>query len=168
MVDVLVKVAPKVYGPYVSTDKQGRKQLLVNASTPSTGRWLRAYCTTASSPIGDGDADYEENPMEQATDLPGELIPEVAPDHVEITGVDMEYAEPIESQTDDSMNPIEIPGVDSAHQMIEINDLDVSPPSETALLEPTRSNEPRRSDKSVRLLKSMSQACLARVMPAHN
>ncbi len=29
MVDVLVKVAPRVYGPYVSTDKQGRKQLLV-------------------------------------------------------------------------------------------------------------------------------------------
>ena len=29
MVDVLVKVAPKVYGPYVSTSKQGRKQLLV-------------------------------------------------------------------------------------------------------------------------------------------
>jgi hypothetical protein len=29
MVDVLVKVAPKVYGPYVSTNKQGRKQLLV-------------------------------------------------------------------------------------------------------------------------------------------
>ncbi len=29
MADVLVKVAPKVYGPYVLTDKQGRKQLLV-------------------------------------------------------------------------------------------------------------------------------------------
>jgi hypothetical protein len=29
MVDVLVKVAPRVYGPYVSTDNQGRKQLLV-------------------------------------------------------------------------------------------------------------------------------------------
>jgi hypothetical protein len=29
MVDVLVKVAPKVYGPYVLTDKQGRKRLLV-------------------------------------------------------------------------------------------------------------------------------------------
>jgi hypothetical protein len=28
-VDVLVKVAPRVYGPYVSTNKQGRKQLLV-------------------------------------------------------------------------------------------------------------------------------------------
>ena len=28
MVNVLVKVAPKVYGPYVSIDKQGRKQLL--------------------------------------------------------------------------------------------------------------------------------------------
>jgi hypothetical protein len=29
MVDVLVKVVPEVYGPFVSTDKQGRKQLLV-------------------------------------------------------------------------------------------------------------------------------------------
>ncbi len=29
MVDVLVKVAPTVYGPYVSTNKLGRKQLLV-------------------------------------------------------------------------------------------------------------------------------------------
>jgi hypothetical protein len=29
MVDVLVKVAPRVFGPYVLTDKQGRKQLLV-------------------------------------------------------------------------------------------------------------------------------------------
>jgi hypothetical protein len=29
MVDVLMKVAPRVYSPYVSTDKQGRKQLLV-------------------------------------------------------------------------------------------------------------------------------------------
>ena len=126
------------------------------------------FTNRSGNAIGDGDADYEENPMEQATDLPGELIPEVAPDHVEITGVDMEYAEPIESQTDDSMNPVKIPGVDLAHQMIEINDLDVSPPSEPALLEPTRSNEPRRSDESVRLLKSMSQACLARVMPTHN
>ncbi len=29
MVDVLMKLAPKVYGPYVLTNKQGRKQLLV-------------------------------------------------------------------------------------------------------------------------------------------
>jgi hypothetical protein len=29
MADILVKVALKVYGPYLSTDKQGRKQLLV-------------------------------------------------------------------------------------------------------------------------------------------
>ena len=29
MVDVFVKVAPRVYGPYVSTNKLGRKQLLV-------------------------------------------------------------------------------------------------------------------------------------------
>jgi hypothetical protein len=38
MVDVLVKVAPRVYGLYVSTNKQGRKQLLpLNALMPSTG-----------------------------------------------------------------------------------------------------------------------------------
>ncbi len=29
MVDILVKIAPKVYGPYMLTNKQGRKQLLV-------------------------------------------------------------------------------------------------------------------------------------------
>ncbi len=29
MADVLVKIAPRVYGPYVSTNKQGRKQILV-------------------------------------------------------------------------------------------------------------------------------------------
>jgi hypothetical protein len=29
MMDVLMKLAPKVYGPYVLTNKQGRKQLLV-------------------------------------------------------------------------------------------------------------------------------------------
>jgi hypothetical protein len=29
MVDILVNVAPRVHGPYVSTNKQGRKQLLV-------------------------------------------------------------------------------------------------------------------------------------------
>ncbi len=34
MVDVLVKVAPRVYGPYVSTDKQSRKQLLVECLNP--------------------------------------------------------------------------------------------------------------------------------------
>jgi hypothetical protein len=48
--------------------------------------------------IGDGDAAYEEDPVEQVADLPGEVIPEVAPDHVEISGVDMEDAAPIKQQ----------------------------------------------------------------------
>ncbi len=37
MVDVLVKIAPKVYGPYLSTDKQGSKQLLVKCLNPIYG-----------------------------------------------------------------------------------------------------------------------------------
>ncbi len=41
----------------------------------------------SGNPIGDGDAEYAEDPAEQAADLPGEVIPEVAPDHVNITGV---------------------------------------------------------------------------------
>jgi hypothetical protein len=109
------------------------------------------FTDRSGNAIGDGDADYEEDPTEQAADLPGEVIPEVAPDHVKITGVDMEddepSDEPIESQTGDSMIPVEIPGVDLAHQTIEINDLDVSPPPEPALVEPTSSNKPRQSGR---------------------
>jgi hypothetical protein len=109
------------------------------------------FTDRSGNAIGDGDADYEEDPTEQAADLPGEVIPEVAPDHVEITGVDMEddepTDEPIESQTGDSMIPVETPGVDLAHQTIEINDLNVSPPPEPALVEPTSSNEPRQSGR---------------------
>ena len=102
------------------------------------------FTDRSGNPIGDGDADYDEDPTEQTADLPGEVIPEIAPDHAKITGVDMEYAEPIESQTDDSMNPVKISGEDSAHQTIEINDLDASPPPEPALVEPTRPDELRR------------------------
>jgi hypothetical protein len=44
MVDVLVKVAPRVYSPYTSTKKQGRKQLLVEC--------LNAiYGTMVASPV---------------------------------------------------------------------------------------------------------------------
>ena len=53
--------------------------------------------------IGDGDATYAEDPVGHSADIPGEIIPEVAPDHVKITGVDtedadMEDAAPIEFQ----------------------------------------------------------------------
>jgi hypothetical protein len=71
------------------------------------------FLDRAGNPIGDGDADYEEDPADQTADLPEEVIPEVAPDHVKITGLDTENAEPIEFQANDSMSPVEIPGVDT-------------------------------------------------------
>jgi hypothetical protein len=60
------------------------------------------FLNHASNPIGDGDSDYEEDPADPTANLPGEVIPKVAPDHVKITGVDTENAEPIEFQVDDS------------------------------------------------------------------
>ena len=45
------------------------------------------------------------------------------------------------------MSPINIPGVETVQQTIEINDLDVSPPPEPALIEPARSEEPRQSGR---------------------
>jgi hypothetical protein len=98
----------------------------------------------ASNPIGDGDANYEEDLANPIADLPGEVIPKVAPDHVEITGVDYaENAEPIKFQAD-LTSPVEILGVDTAQQTIEINDLDLSPPQEPALVEPAKPDQPRR------------------------
>jgi hypothetical protein len=98
----------------------------------------------AGNPIGDGDADYEEDPADPTADLPGEVIPKVAPDHVKITGVGTENAELIEFQANDSMSPLEIPGVDTVQQMIEINDLDLFLPPEPALVEPAKHDQPRR------------------------
>ncbi len=49
--------------------------------------------------------------------------------------------EPIGPQVNDSMSPVEIPGVDATQQTIEINDLDISPPPEPALVE----SAPRQS-----------------------
>jgi hypothetical protein len=100
------------------------------------------FLERSGNSIGDGDAAYAEDPAEQAADLPGEVIPKMAPDHINITGVDMENTvEPIEPQVNDSMSPVEIPGVDATQQTIEINDLNVSPPPEPALVE----SAPRRS-----------------------
>ena len=58
------------------------------------------------NPIGDDDAVCEA-PADQTADLPGEMIPEVAPDHPEITGVDMDNYD-----LADPTNPVEIPGVE--------------------------------------------------------
>ncbi len=83
----------------------------------------------------------------QPAELLGEVIPEVAPDHVKITGVDdAENAEPIKFQAD-LTNPVEIPGVDTAQQTIEINDLNLSPPQEPALIEPAKPDQPRQSER---------------------
>ncbi len=59
----------------------------------------------------------------------------------------MEDVEPIEFQADNSMSPSEIPRVDATQQTIEINDLDVSLPSEPALVEPAKPDQPRRSGR---------------------
>jgi hypothetical protein len=97
----------------------------------------------AGNPIGDGDVNYEEDPANPTANLPGEVIPKVAPDHVKITGVDdVENAEPIKFQAD-LTSPVEIPGVDTAQQTIEFNDLDLSPPQEPALIEPAKPDQPR-------------------------
>jgi hypothetical protein len=106
------------------------------------------FLDSSGNLISDGDDAYAEDPEEQAADLPGEVIPEVAPDHVKITGVDMENTvEPIEPQVNDLMSPVEIPRVDATQLTIEINDLDVSPPPEPALVEsaPRRLGQERKA-----------------------
>jgi hypothetical protein len=50
MVDVLVKFASKVYGPYVLTNKQGRKQLLVKCLNAIYRTMVANYYTITSSP----------------------------------------------------------------------------------------------------------------------
>jgi hypothetical protein len=95
------------------------------------------FLNHAGNPIGDGDANYEDDPANSTANLPGEVIPEVAPDHVKITGVDAEITEPIKFQAD-LTSSVEIPGVDTAQQTIEINDLNLSPPQEPALIEPSK------------------------------
>jgi hypothetical protein len=77
--------------------------------------------------------------VEQPADLPGEVIPEVAPDHTEITGVDMDDIESTDFQPNNPMSPVEIPGVDTPQQTIEIRDLDVSSPPGPTLIEPRQS-----------------------------
>jgi hypothetical protein len=101
------------------------------------------FLDRAGNPIGDGDADYEEDLADPTANLPGEVIPGVVSDHVEITGVDTENAEPIEFQADDLTSPAKIPGVDTAQQTIEINDLGISLPPEPALVEPAKPDQPR-------------------------
>ncbi len=67
----------------------------------------------SGNPIGDGDAGYEEDKAHQTADLPGKVIHKVAPDHVKISGVDAENAEPIDFQANNLTSPVEIPGVDT-------------------------------------------------------
>jgi hypothetical protein len=102
------------------------------------------FLDRAGNPIGDGDANYEEDPAYPTANPQGEVIPKVAPDHIKITEVDAKNAEPIEFQANDLTSPVEIPGVDTAQQTIEINDLDVSLPPEPALVEPAKPDQPRR------------------------
>ncbi len=49
-------------------------------------------------------------------------------------------------------NPVEIPGVDTAQQTIEMNDLDLSPPQKPALIEPAKSDQPRQSERECKAM----------------
>ncbi len=72
--------------------------------------------------------------------------------------------EPIEPQVNDSMSPVEIPGVDATQQMIEINDLNVSLPPEPALVESAL----RQSGQERKAMEKYVPSILARAMPTHN
>jgi hypothetical protein len=50
MADILVKVTPKVYGSYVSTNKQGRKQLLVECLNAIYGMMVASLSIIGSLP----------------------------------------------------------------------------------------------------------------------
>jgi hypothetical protein len=88
--------------------------------------------------IGDDNAAYDDAPDETA-DLPGELIPEVAPDAIDITGVEGDNTTPVASHTDhnDSTGVADhndSTGVAALTQTVYINDIDRSPPPEPALI----------------------------------
>ena len=50
MVDVLVKIAPDVYGYFVTIDKKGEKQLLVECLNALYGTMVESLCTIRNSP----------------------------------------------------------------------------------------------------------------------
>jgi hypothetical protein len=64
--------------------------------------------------------------------LPGEILPEAAPDPVDLTGVDLEDFGP----------PIDIPGVEPGDQPININDINVFGQQEPTLVELAQPLEP--------------------------
>jgi hypothetical protein len=92
---------------------------------------------------GDDDAIYDNAPDNDNTaDSQGELIPEVAPDATNITGVDKENTTPMASHTD----PNDSTGVATPTQNVYINDIDASPPPEPDfILPPSSSEQPRQS-----------------------
>ncbi len=48
LVDVLVSIAPDIYGPYVSTTKTGQKVLIVECLMPYLEQWWQHYSITRS------------------------------------------------------------------------------------------------------------------------
>jgi hypothetical protein len=48
LVDILMSIAPDVYGPYMSTNKAGHWVLLVQCLNSVYGTWWQHYCTTRS------------------------------------------------------------------------------------------------------------------------
>ena len=48
LVDVLVSIAPEVYGPYVTTNKKGQQVLIVECLNVVYGTMVQRYYTTRS------------------------------------------------------------------------------------------------------------------------
>ncbi len=48
LVDILVSIAPSVYGPYVMVGKKGKKKLLIQCLTALMALWWHCYYTTRS------------------------------------------------------------------------------------------------------------------------
>lgn len=73
------------------------------------------------------------------------MIPEVAPNAIDITGVDEE--------ADPPTNPNDSTGGATPTQNVDINDIDASPPPEPALITPASSTEqPRQSGREIKTM----------------
>jgi hypothetical protein len=98
--------------------------------------------------IGNDDPSYDNyDPIMLDNNSPGEILPDAAPDHVDITGVDTEDIVIPETSPG---TPVEIPGVElggEQQQTIEINDIDISGQPEPTLVEPPRPATTRRSER---------------------
>ena len=112
---------------------------------------LPIFTDRSGDAIGDDDPFYEHSAQTDMDNHPtGEILPDAAPDPVDVTGVDHEDLDPNPS----SDTPSDIPGV--SDQPINIDDINISGEQEPTLVEPP--SGPARSIRRSR----QSQSCRRR------